>query len=336
MKIGIIGLPGSGKSKIFEAITGIPKEKLQREVGKPHIGVISVPDERLNILGSIFKPKKLTYVEFTFEDMPGYNVKQIREVDALLCVLGAFSNRDVIKDLVSIEADIILTDLESIQNRLPRLEKELRSGKPELKKEKEVLLKCKEQLEKEKCLSDLEFNLDEEKLLKGYQFLSLRPILAVMNVSEDKIKSPIPQELQNYGAKKDIKIIKFCAEIEKEISELKESERLDYLKEMGIEKSAKEKILKASFELLNLINFFTIKGNENKAWAIKKGTIALEAAGKIHSDIKRGFIKAEIINFEKFNECGSMNEAKARGLLRLEAKEYVVKDGDIIDFRFNV
>lgn len=336
MKIGIIGLPGSGKSTVFEAITGISKEKLQHEIGKPHIGTIAIPDKRLDFLADVFKPKKVSRIEITFEDMPGYKVKQIKEVDALLCVLGIFSGSNPLKDLDSIESDIILTDLEAIQNRLSHLEKESRTGKPELKKEKEVLLNCKQHLEKEKLLNELELNRDEEKLIRGYQFLSQRPMLVVSNVSEDDMKKPISKELEDYANKKHTRIIKFCAQIEEEISELKEEERPDFLKEMGIDEPAKDKIIKASFDLLDLISFFTIKGDETRAWAVKKGINALEAAGKIHSDIKRGFIKAEVINFEKFKECGSMAEAKNRGQLRLEGKEYIVQDGDVINFRFNV
>ena len=150
------------------------------------------------------------------------------------------------------------------------------------------------------------------------------------------MKKAISEKLQGYADKKGIKIVKFCAQVEEEISELKEIERAEFLKEMGIKESAKEKIIKASFQLLNLVSFFTVKGNETRAWAVKKETSALEAAGKIHSDIKRGFIKAEIINFKEFSECGSLVEAKNRGLLKLERKEYIVKDGDIINFRFNV
>ena len=336
MKIGIIGLPGSGKSTVFEAVTGIPTEKLQHEVGKPHIGVVSVADERLDFLVEVFKPKKVTHVEIVFEDMPGYKVKQIKEVDALLCILGIFSGTNPVKDLDGIESDIILTDLEAIQKRLPILEKEASSGKAELKKEKETLLKCKDHLEKEKPLSELELDKNEAKLIRGYQFLSQRPVLVVANVSEEDMKKPLSKELEDYVSKKGIRIVKFCAQVEEEISELKEEEKADFLKEMGIDKSARDKIIKASFELLDLISFFTIKGPQTRAWAIKKGTTALLAAGKIHSDIQRGFIKAESINFAKFKECGSMQEAKAKGELKLEGKEYIVKDGDIINFRFNV
>jgi len=336
MKIGIIGQPGSGKSTVFEVISGISKEKLQREAGKVHIATVSLPDKRLEFLANVFKPKKVTHIEIVLEDMPGYNPKQIKEVDALIIVLGIFSGTNPVKDLKNIEADIILTDLESIQKRLPTLEKELKGGKPELKKEREALLKCKEALEKEKPLSKLEFSSDEEKLLKGYQFLSQRPILIVANVSEEDTKKPVSKELEEYTAEKHIKIIKFCAQVEEEISELKKEDRAAFLKEMGIEEPAKTKIINGCLELLNLISFFTVKGDETRAWAIRKGTSALEAAGKIHTDIKRGFIKAETINFDKFKEYGSMNEAKTRGELRLEGKEYIVQNGDIINFRFNV
>jgi ribosome-binding ATPase YchF (GTP1/OBG family) len=335
MKIGIVGLPGSGKSTVFNAITEILPNK-ERDLTKPHLGTIEVPDERLDFLASIIKPKKTTHSEITFIDMPGYNPRQVQEVDALVLCIGTFSGRDILKDLKDFEADIILKDLDVIQNRVTTMEREVRGGKSELKNEHDILIKCKEYLEEEKELRFLELAPLQEKLIAGYQFLSRRPFMVISNIAEDQIGKGLSKALEEYAAKKSIKVIEFCGKIESEISELPEEERPAFLKDIGIESSAREKFIQVSSEMLHLIRFYTTKGNETKCWMIREGTTALDAAGKIHTDLKRGFIRAEIVNFKDFKECGSFQAAKVKGHFMTEGKEYIVKDGDVINFKFNV
>jgi len=335
MKIGILGLPGSGKSTVFNAITQISPNK-ERDLTKPHLGAIEIPDERLGFLASSVKAKKVIYSEITFIDMPGYKPRQVREVDALVLCVGVFSGRDIQKDYKDFEADIILNDLEVIQKRLDAMERELRGGKKELKNEYDVLLQCKDSLEKERELRFLELAPLQEKLISSYQFLSRRPLMVISNIEEGQIGKGASKPLEEYARKKSLKVIEFCAKVESEISELAEEERPAFLKDIGIEESAREKFIKASSQMLRLIRFYTTKSDQTKSWMIREGTSALDAAGKIHTDIKRGFIRAEVVNFRDFKECGSFQAAREKGRFMTEGKEYIVQDGDIINFRFNV
>ncbi len=334
MKIGIVGLPGSGKSTVFNAITQKPAKN--RDFTKPHLGTIYMPDERLDFLASAIKPKKVTYSEVTFLDMPGYNPSHIQEVDALVLCVGTFSDRDILRDAKDFEADLILRDLNVIQKRLEKMDKEIKRGITDLKNEHEVLVLCKKSLEEEKELRFLKLTPIQEKFIAGYQFLSRRPFIIISNIAEDQIKKDASKVIEDYAAKKELKVIEFCAKIESEIAELPEEERPPFLKSSGIERSAREKFIKVSYEMLDLIHFYTTKGDEAKSWMIKRGTSALDAAGKIHTDIKRGFIRAEVVNFKDFKACGSFQAAKEKGHFKVEGKEYVVEDGDIITFRFNV
>jgi hypothetical protein len=335
MKIGIVGLPGSGKSTVFDAITQKISGK-ERDLTKPRLGTIFIPDERLDFLASRIKPKKTTYSEITFTDMPGYNPRQIREVDALVFCIGTFAGGDILKDLKDFEADMILTDLEAVNSRLERMTKELTRGGSDLKNEHEVLLSCKESLEGERELRSLELAPAQEKLIAGYQFLSRRPFIAVSNIAEDQLNKGVSKPVEDYASGKSFRVIEFCAKIESELSELSEEERPAFMKDIGIESSAREKFIRVSYEMMGLIHFYTIKGDETRSWMIKKGITAHEAAGKIHTDIKRGFIRAEVVNFRDFKECGSLQAAKEKGHFMTEGKEYIVKDGDIINFKFNV
>ncbi|NQT06098.1 MAG: redox-regulated ATPase YchF [Candidatus Omnitrophica bacterium] len=334
MKIGIVGLHGSGKSSVFNAITQRPPG--ERDLTKPHIGTIFIPDERLDFIASVVKPKKVTYSEITFLDLPGYNPKHIQEVDALVLCIGTFSGRDILRDLRDFEADLILRDLEIIQKRIGKMEKEIQRGIKELKNEYEVLLICKKALEEEKELRFLELTPQQEKLITSYQFLSRRPFIVISNIAEDQIQKSVSKTLEEYAHKKGLRLIEFSAEIENEILELPESDRPAFLKDAGIEKSVRERFIQVSYEMMDLIHFYTTKGNEVKSWMIRKSTTAHDAAGKIHTDIKRGFIRAEVVNFKDFKESGSFHAAKEKGHFKSEGKEYIVFDGDIINFRFNV
>lgn len=335
MKIAIIGLPGSGKSTLFTAVTGLhPDEK---DVLKPHLGTVFVPDERLDNISKIINPAKLTYAEVTFLDTHGLDLSHSREADGLIIVLGLFSEGSPKKDAEEILTNMMLSDLEIIEHRMPRMKKELEAGKKfQDMTEYNLLLRCESQLGKVRPLSGLNLTKEEEKLLHGYQFLSLKHSFFAANISEDQIGKNSCAQIEEFAKKENIEILELCVKTEEEILELPEEERLEFLKGLGINELSEDRIVKMAFKTLSRISFFTVKGSETRAWSIKKGTHAIDAAGRVHTDIQKGFIKAEVINYKDFIECGDFNEAKKRGLLKLEGREYVVQDGDIINFKFNV
>ena len=235
------------------------------------------------------------------------------------------------------DLEFMLADLEIITRRLPGLDKEIQQEKTREKLlEKDTLMKCKEILEKNKPLRELKLTDDEESQIRGFQFLSKKPIFMLGNIGENQTTNEIVKKLENFTKEKGFECIKFCAKLESEIIDLDESERDAFLKELGIDRPAREKVVELAYRALGYVTFFTVKGKETRAWPVKSQTSAIEAAGKIHSDIQKGFIKAEVIAFDDLVTCGSIGEAKKKGLLKLESKEYKVKDGDIIDFRFNI
>jgi ribosome-binding ATPase len=338
MKIAIVGFPGCGKSTCFKAITQKTKSETEAlDPTKAHLGAVKIRDARLEKLKAIFHPKKLTHAEIIFEDLPGFHVHQIKEVEAIAEVLGVFSRPDPVKDMEDMEAEFILSDLEIISHRLPGLEKELRQESSREKTlERDALAKCKEFMEKSMPLRRFELGRDEEKIIRGFQFLSKKPIFVIGNIDETQAKSDVVKKIEKTCGEKNIGCIEFQGELEAEIADLEEPERESFLKGLGIEESARERVIGLAYKALGYITFFTVKGDETKAWPVKDGTTAIEAAGKIHSDIEKGFIKAEVVNFQDLVSSGSMVEAKKKALLKLEGKEYKIRDGDIIDFRFNV
>ncbi len=355
MKIAIIGLPNSGKTTCFNALTGQNVKVTGFSIGKSehHLGTIKMPDERLDKLSEIFKPKKTTHIELSFIDMlagqekigKGIDANLIKDVDALAHIIRLFEdenvphpeeNIDPVRDLEILETELILSDMDLLQNRLSKIEQEVKGDKKENQKEYELLTKLKDNLEKETPIREFKLTCDEEKLISGYKLLSQKSQVIIANIGEKQIGRDMPSGLIEKADKKNLKLIEFCGKLETEIAQIEEDERKEFMREMGIKKSATDKFIKACFETLGLISFFTTKGDETKAWAIRCGTTAWDAAGKIHSDIQRGFIKAEVINYDKFIECGSMQKAREEGLLMLESKDYVVCDGDIINFRFSV
>jgi GTP-binding protein YchF len=342
MKVGLIGPRGAGKTTIFNMLTG-----LSAQVGgfgtkeEVHLGVIKVPDARIDRLSQIFKPKKTTYAEIRFTDFrPSQGednlksnnavVSQMREVDAIALVLGNF-DADVkpLKDLNNLLTEMILADLAIVENRRSRLKKE--KARP---LEENLLQRAATALENEESLRNLTFTPDEESLLAGFGFLSRKPLLVLLNQSEDKAGtgSKYLEELKRRG----LDGLALAAKAEMEIAQLDEADRAAFLKEIGIEEPARDRFIRASYRLLDLISFFTAGDDEVRAWTITQGTVARKAAGKIHSDIERGFIRAEVIAYEDFIAFGSEARCKEAGKLRLEGKDYVVKDGDIAHFRFAV
>jgi GTP-binding protein YchF len=344
MKVGLIGYRSSGKTTIFNMLTG-----LQAHVGgfggkeEIHLGVIKVPDGRIDKLSQIFKPKKTTYAEIRFTDFPPSegeeNLKsnqalltQMREVDAIALVLRDFdSGANPLRQLNDLLTEMILADLTVVESRRSRLKKEkARLG------EEALLERCARALENEESLRTLSFSLDEENLASGFGFLSRKPVLVLFNRSEEKAGQALDAAYQDELKLRQLAGLALSGKVEMEIAQLDEGDRVAFLNEIGIQEPARDRFIRACYELLNLISFFTTGEDEVRAWTIARGTVARTAAGKIHSDIERGFIRAEVIAYDDFIVCGSEAKCKEAGKLRLEGKDYIVKDADIIHFRFAV
>jgi ribosome-binding ATPase len=344
MKVGLIGHRGAGKTTVFNMLTG-----LQAQVGgyggkeEIHLGVIKVPDARVDKLSQVFKPKKTTYAEIRFTDFPASQnddelkgnsslVTQMREVDAMALVLRDFeTSADPLRQLNDLLTEMILADLTVVENRRTRLKKE--KARPQ---EEALLERCATTLENEESLRNLEFSADDENLLSGFGFLSRKPVLVLFNQADDKAGQPLSPAYQDELKRRGLDGLALAGKVEMEVAQLDESDREAFLKEIGIQEPARERFIRASYRLLDLISFLTTGEDEVRAWTITQGTIARKAAGKIHSDIERGFIRAEVIAYDDFVVLGSEAKCKEAGKLRLEGKDYIVQDGDIIHFRFAV
>jgi len=343
MKVGLIGHRGAGKTTIFNMLTG-----LQAQVGgfggreEVHLGVIKVPDGRVDKLSEIFKPKKTTYAEIRFTDFPPQGednlksndalVAQMREVDAIALVLGDFvPDADPLKDLNNLLTEMTLADLTVVENRQARLKKE--KARPQ---EEALLERCAKALENEESLRNLTFSNDEENLLSGFGFLSRKPLLVLFNQADEKAGQALAASYQEELKRRGLEGLPLAGKMEMEIAQLDERDRAAFLRDIGVAAPARDRFIKASYGLLDLISFLTSGEDEVRAWTIPQGTVARKAAGKIHSDIERGFIRAEVIAFEDLIALGSEAKCKEAGKLRLEGKDYVVADGDIIHFRFAV
>jgi GTP-binding protein YchF len=353
MKVGLVGFAGSGKTTIFNALTG-----LTAEVGgygareKANVGVIKVPDHRVDRLADLFNPKKKTYAEISFVDVAGPQagaaehpqsgldpklVQHMREADALVHVVRAFDHPmlleapDPARDFRAFDDELILTDLLQIENRITRLKKEKDSAR-----EADLMNRLKAALEAETLLRDLELAAEEIGLIAGFRFLSLKPLLVLINQDEDAAGHEATPELLSLAESKKLSLIAMSGKVESEIAELAPEEQREFLKDLGIEEPARDRFIRAAYALLDLISFLTVGEDECRAWSIKRGTIAHRAAGAIHSDIERGFIRAEVTRFEDLIELGSEARCREHGKLKLEGKEYVVQDGDVVHFRFNV
>ena len=344
MKVGLIGHRGAGKTTIFNMLTG-----LQAHVGgfggkeEVHLGVIKVPDARIDRLAQIYKPKKTTYAEIRFTDFPPSEgednlksnpavITQMREVDAMALVLNDFAaGADPLRELSDLLTDMILADMSVVENRRGRLKKE--KARP---LEEGLLERCAKTLENEESLRNLSFSADEESLLSGFGFLSRKPVLVLFNQNDDKAGQGLGPRYGDALKQRGLEGLALAGKVEMEVAQLDESDRGPFLKEIGIQEPARDRFIRASYHLLNLISFLTAGEDEVRAWTITKGTIARKAAGKIHSDIERGFIRAEVMAYEDFITHGSESKCKEAGKLRLEGKDYLVQDGDIIHFRFAV
>ena len=345
MKIGLTGLPGSGKSTVFSALTGIATGSAhRRRRDGAQIGTVKVPDPRVEALALIYRPRKTVYAEITFTDLvggrgPGLDrgvLHAMRDVDALCHVLRAFAGAvsdapDPVGELEALETEALLADLEVIEARAERVRKEGKKT-PVLA----LLERVRDALEAETPLRRLDLDGLERKALSGYGLLTLKSLLVVHNVGEDEIGSPPPPLLLEEAAARGTGVITLSAQVERDIAQMEGGEQRAFVDSLGLGEPARDRFIRAAFALTNLVSMITVGPDECRAWPVRRGLPAPRAAGKIHSDIERGFIRAEVVPWQELVERGSEARCREAGLLRVEGKEYIVQDGDVINFRFNV
>ena len=363
MKIGIVGLPNVGKSTMFNAITNAGAECANYPFCtiEPNVGVVPVPDERLDVLTKMYDAKKTTHAIIEFVDIAGLVkgaskgeglgnkfLSHIREVDSIVEVVRCFDDPNIVhvdgsinpkRDIETINLELIFADIETINKRIENVKKKLKAEK-KYQQELDVLEKVKSALETGKSARTVELNEEEQEALKDTYLLTMKPILYIANVSEEQLTNPFDDEnvkqVVEYAKTENAEVIPLCVKIEEELASLEGEDKKEMLGALGLEESGLDKVIKASYDLLGLMSFLTAGEPEVRAWTIKKGTKAPQAAGKIHSDIERGFIRAEIVSYDDLVREGSMNSAKEKGLVRSEGKDYIMQEGDIVLFRFNV
>jgi GTP-binding protein YchF len=358
LRAGLIGFPSSGKTALFQLLTSAREAPRSGGKQEANVGVSRVPDERLDQLTSLFNPRKHVPATVEFADIAGVggaktgaaallDVAAFRNADALLHVVRMFRDPSVAhpsgtvdpaRDVRTMEDELILADLGVVERRLERLERDLKKGStPELKKEQEILARCRTALEEGKPLRAMELGGDDAKRLRGFQFLSAKPLLLVLNLDEDDLPK-VDQAVQLAGIEPLIsgantRAVPICAKIELEIAQLDAADAQAFMADLGLKESGLDRVIRASYDLLGYISFFTVGEDENRAWSIPRNTPAQLAAGEIHSDIQRGFIRAEVVRYEHLLARGTLAACRDHGELRLEGKEYVVQDGDVINFR---
>ncbi|GKS57185.1 ribosome-binding ATPase YchF [Nitrospira sp.] len=358
---GMIGLPNVGKTTVFNALTGggALAANYPFATVDPNTGIALVPDPRLVKLTDIFSSKKTTYSTLEVRDIAGLVegaskgeglgnqfLGHIREVDALLHVVRCFESSDVVhvsggidplRDISTIETELMLSDLETLERRKQKTEKKVRAGEKKAAAELEFLGRLMTMLDKGEWLGNLTYSPDERVMLTEFQLLAAKPVLFVANVSEQSAADePLVTKVREFAEKRGARVVTICGQFEAELSSLPESERADFLKEVGLTESGLVRLTREAYQLLRIVTFFTAGETESRAWPILEGTKAPQAAGKIHSDMERGFIRAEVYHYNDLLACGSEAKVKEKGLFRLEGKEYVIREGDVVFFRFNV
>lgn len=366
MEIVIIGFPGSGKTTVFHALSrGAVSSASRHTIGlQPVFGVVKVPDPRLEVLADIFHPKRLVQADVQYVDVAGTSrmegspsgidgelLNLLQAADSLLHVVRGVATAQAPSEggrgspeeqMAAMEAELAFTDLGIVERRLQRLTENLKSAKPQerpaLTREKELLLRVQEGLEQGRALRDQSLSLGENKTLENYRFLTAKPLLVVLNVEEGYVDqvSALERELSAKAARPGRKLVALCGKIEKELAELPTAEEQEFRSSLGLVEAGWMRVVRATYDLLGLVSFFTFASSEVRVWPVPRDTPAQKAAGKIHTDMERGFIRAEVVSFADLAQYGSLAEARKRGLLRLEGKSYPVKDGDVITFLFSV
>jgi GTP-binding protein YchF len=355
MQTGIIGLPQAGKTSLFRILTGARVE-MRGAPAQAHVGIARVPDPRVAKLAEVFRPKKTTYATIEYVDIGGIqkdreknkaSLVPLREADALAHVVRLFENPavpheagsvDALRDIVSVDIELILNDLEQAVKRIERIEKDLKKKKdPLLENELQLLNRCRQALEAESPLRELQLKHEEEKILTGFMFLTRKPMLCVLNLGDEEApevdRAVEKHHLEKLASKPQTAVVPFCGKIEAEIAELDDAEAAEMMRAYGLAGSGRDRLIEATYGLLGLISFLTCGEPECRAWTIRRGMTAQEAAGAIHSDIQKNFIKADVVNWQDLHKAGSFASAREKGHVRLEGKEYIVQDGDVILFR---